>query len=121
MIGLFLINEPLVSAREMTLSFRGIQVSSSSSSDEVFDDEKPGRRIPPHVTVSCVIDSENGIQFNCANPPEVLFYEIKSEEGVSMAIFDSEMEFIEALFTLSGSYQVVLTTQNYAYVGVAAI
>lgn len=108
-------------AKSATVSVHVFPVLSQSTDPDKIELDPHGRRIPSFSTLCCVIDSEIGIQFNCATPPEIISYEVWTADGLSIATFDSEMAFIEALFSMTGSYQIVFVAENCAYVGMICI
>ena len=74
-----------------------------------------GIRIPSRFIV-CIISAE-GIQMD-VEAEEILSYEIWDADGeVCIASYTEESDFINALFSLEGEYQIQFTTEDYVYIG----
>ena len=77
--------------------------------------EQKGIRIPSRFIV-CIISAE-GIQMD-VEAEEILSYEIWDADGeVCIASYTEESDFINALFSLEGEYQIQFTTEDYVYIG----
>lgn len=84
---------------------------------EYEEPEEEGRKKPARPFI-CTIDETSGIEFSNSEVEEILTYEIYDEQGFCVGIFTDEMDFIECLFSLSGGYKIVFTTDEYDLVGV---
>ena len=74
-------------------------------------EEEEGRRIPGKP-FTCTFDSETGIEFIGQETPEFSLYEIYVTDTECIYASGDEFDFINKLFTLSGSYQICLTTTD---------
>lgn len=78
-----------------------------------------GSRIPAGIVV-CTISTE-GIQMN-VEPGDILSYEIWDTDGeICIASYTEESDFINALFSMEGEYQIHFSTEEYSYIGYTTI
>ena len=77
--------------------------------------DQEGIRIPSRFIV-CIISAE-GIQMD-VDVEEIQSYEIWDADGeLCIASYTEESDFINALFSLQGEYQIQFTTEDYTYIG----
>ena len=78
-----------------------------------------GSRIPAGIVV-CIISTE-GIQMG-VEPDGILSYEIWDTDGeICVASYTEESDFINALFSMEGEYQIHFSTEEYSYIGYVTI
>lgn len=78
-----------------------------------------GSRIPAGIVV-CIISTE-GIQMDF-EPNDILSYEIWNSDGeICVASYTEEADFINALFSMEGEYQIHFSTEEYSYIGYVTI
>jgi lipoprotein-anchoring transpeptidase ErfK/SrfK len=75
-----------------------------------------GHRTPP-IAIVCTISDTDGLYISTLDNDEILMFGIYDENGNCIASYYNEADFISALFTLSGTYEVQFTTEDYTYVG----
>ena len=78
-----------------------------------------GNRMPPRP-ILCTISIEHGIECEIA-AEETLSYEIRTEDGICLASFTDESDFIQMLFSVPGNYQIRFLTDDYIYTGYIAV
>lgn len=82
------------------------------------DNLQKGSRIPGIVV--CIINTE-GIQMG-VEPDGILSYEIWNSDGeICVASYTEESDFINALFSMEGEYQIHFSTEEYSYIGYVTI
>lgn len=101
---------------EQYIKLNLLAVPDASGKDREPDDDLNNKRRLPSLFVSCIID-ENGVSFQMDTTPEIIGYEIYDSESVLIYSVGDEEDFIQTLFSLSGSYTVVFRTEEYAYIG----
>ncbi len=79
-----------------------------------IDDE--GRRVPTRP-LQCTIDPENGVTIPLVDKAEIELYEIYSEDEVCIIATPVEAEFIDTLFSLTGTLEIRISTTEYIYAG----
>lgn len=79
-----------------------------------------GNRLPQYE-VPCSIDPSTGINLKGEGQIDILLYEIWNINGGCISSFDSEEDFLEILFKLSGEYEIHLNTDNCTYIGIISI
>lgn len=80
------------------------------------EEEEEGRR-KQSKPLTCSIDSTFGVTFAGEEQPIIYSYEIYDVNDFCFGIFYDEMEFVNYLFTLSGEYKIVLTSDDYDFIG----
>lgn len=73
-------------------------------------DRKPARRLVGEI-------GNGWVKIEGVDETEILSYEINDSDGCFVASFGAPYEFTEALFSLSGEYEVRFHTESYVYVG----
>ena len=66
----------------------------------------------PGLPLACTFDSERGIEFVGQETPDFTLYEIYVTDTECIYASGDEFEFIESLFSLTGQYQICLTTAD---------
>ncbi len=89
-------------------------------SDPEPDLDPYNKRIPPRP-LNCTISQSDGIEvIGCA--AEFISYEIWDTEGtVCMAAYTLESDFINALFSMTGEYQIRLVCEDHELIGYIAL
>lgn len=95
-----------------------IDVTLTTESQEIENDEhSKGHRIPPRP-ICCNIDSEAGTITLSKDIEAVISYEIWDESATAcLAYYADEAAFIDHLFTIPGDYQIRIVTDDYTYTG----
>lgn len=84
---------------------QGIQIGGGYTEEE----GEEGRHIPGRP-FQCTFDTERGIEFIGQETPEFALFEIYVTDSECIYASGDEFDFIDQLFSLSGSYQICLTT-----------
>lgn len=85
-----------------------------------FDSEPeidPDRNRKPSHPLQCTISRDNGIEV-AGYASKFLSHEIWDVEGiVCMGDYSTESDFVDALFSMTGEYQIRLITEDYELIG----
>lgn len=77
----------------------------------------PERHRVPTRPLQCTIDPENGVTIPLVDKAEIELYEIYSEDEVCIIATPVEAEFIDTLFSLTGTLEIRISTTEYIYAG----
>ena len=77
---------------------------------------RDGNRIPPRPII-CTISETDGIQIDLCND-DIYAYEVWNETAETcFASYNDETDFVQYLFSVPGTYQIKLITEEYVYTG----
>lgn len=92
-----------------------VKLKKRTNPDKQIEDSPIGHRLPA-VPVWCTI-CPSGINIPALEQNDISGYEIYTEEGNLLSSFSDEPDFISTLFSLTGSYIIRFTTEDYELVG----
>lgn len=111
-------NDNSIESSVMT-ELRQINLDSSNEKEHKQQDNI-GRRTPSRL-IPCSIDTTEGVRFLNGDNPDFIFYEIADCSGNIVFATGDETDFIENLFSRSGSYEISLTDESHTYKGVVEL
>lgn len=77
---------------------------------------RDGNRIPPRPII-CTISETDGIQIDLCND-DIYAYEVWNETAETcFASYNDETDFVQYIFSIPGTYQIKLITEEYVYTG----
>ena len=93
-----------------------------------IQDEEPENEIPTNpvgrrskrIPLSGEITS-SGVSIPGVETSNIISFEIYDASGICLGIYSDDMDFVNALFSLSGEYEIVLVTENTTFAGIIEI
>lgn len=93
-----------------------MQKQPQPSSGNKTNANRDGNRIPPRPII-CTISETDGIQIDLCND-DIYAYEVWNETAETcFASYNDETDFVQYLFSVPGTYQIKLITEEYVYTG----
>lgn len=119
-LALSAVSIPEIKAEGNPFTFRVTLHREPAKSDDVkTKNDNEGNRAPSRP-IFCTISAE-GIQMD-VDAEDIQLYEIWDADGeLCIASYTEESDFINALFSLEGEYQIQFTTEDYTYIGYVTI
>ncbi len=121
LVGISLLTSLGASAWSPSYTISVIKVAVYEEPDKTKEPDR-GQRIPS-APIECVITSE-GIELMSSSVTisDIISFEIwESESEFCMASFPAESDFINALFSMTGEYQIRLVCEDYELIGFIAL
>ena len=93
-----------------------------------IQDEEPENEIPTHpigrrskrIPLSGEITS-SGVSIPGVEISDIISFEIYDPSGICLGIYSDEMDFVNALFSLSGEFEIVFVTENTTFAGIVEV
>lgn len=65
--------------------------------------------------------TSSGVSIPGVEISDIISFEIYDQSSICLGIYSDEMDFVNALFSLSGEYEIVLVTENTTLVGIVEV
>ena len=82
-------------------------------------DNRNGRRSKERPITGEITSS--GVSIPGVEISDIISFEIYDPSGICLGIYSDEMDFVNALFSLSGEFEIVFVTENTTFAGIVEV
>ena len=104
-------------ASPKSISFHLVRVAEE---EPYVPDLSSGRHRSNRRPLSGEITS-SGVSIPGVEISDIISFEIYDPSGICLGIYSDEMDFVNALFSLNGEYEIVFVTENTTFAGIIEI